>query len=120
MHAPFFAVILLCMVSPGCSCGGDDTADPGPTGTGSGGEGGAGGGTMTTTTSSSSGGGGGSGGSTGDSGPATEAVSAGDVATSPGYKMVFTFGQPTQNQGKTTSPGYRMQGGLIGANGSLP
>jgi hypothetical protein len=34
--------------------------------------------------------------------------------------MVFTFGQPTQNQGKTTSPGYRMQGGLIGANGSLP
>lgn len=52
--------------------------------------------------------------------PATETVSAGDVASSPSYRMVFTFGQPTQNQGKTTSPGYRMQGGLIGAHGSLP
>jgi hypothetical protein len=50
--------------------------------------------------------------------PATETVSAGEVSTSPNYKMVFTFGQPTQNQGKTTSPGYRMQGGLVGATGS--
>ncbi|XXX80387.1 hypothetical protein WMF30_16610 [Sorangium sp. So ce134] len=40
--------------------------------------------------------------------------------SSPSYRMVFTLGQPTQNQGKTTSPGYRMQGGLVGANGSLP
>jgi hypothetical protein len=53
-------------------------------------------------------------------GPATETVSAGEVSSSPSYRMVYTLGQPTQNQGKTTSPGYRMQGGLVGANGSLP
>jgi hypothetical protein len=34
--------------------------------------------------------------------------------------MIFTLGQPTQNQSRTTSPSYQMQGGLIGANGSLP
>ena len=51
---------------------------------------------------------------------ATDLVSAGEVSKSASYKMVFTLGQPTQNQGKTTSAGYRMQGGLIGANGSLP
>ncbi|MDC0744349.1 hypothetical protein [Polyangium mundeleinium] len=77
------------------------------------------------------GGGGGSGGTGGDGGtggmppvppgpPGMETVSAGDVMKSPSYKMVFTLGQPTQNQSKTTSPSYRMQGGLIGANGSLP
>lgn len=112
------------MISPGCSCGGDDTT-PGSTSTttGAGGAGGDGGGT----TSSSAGGAGGTGGEGGQGGgapmagvPATETVSAGDMASSPSYRMVFTFGQPTQNQGKTTSPGYRMQGGLIGANGSLP
>jgi hypothetical protein len=47
-------------------------------------------------------------------------VGAGDVCKSPQYKLVFTMGQPTQNQTKTTSPSYRLQGGLIGANGSLP
>jgi hypothetical protein len=36
------------------------------------------------------------------------------------YQMLFTFGQPTTNQGKTTSPGNRLNGGLVGANGSLP
>ena len=46
--------------------------------------------------------------------------SAGDVSKSANYKMVFTLGQPTQNQGKSTSPAYRIQGGVIGANGSLP
>lgn len=77
------------------------------------------------------GGGGGSGGTGGEGGaggrppvppgpPGNETVSAGDVMRSPSYKMVFTLGQPTQNQSKTTSPSYRMQGGLIGANGSLP
>ncbi len=65
------------------------------------------------------GGSGGQGGGSADMGvPATETVSAGEVSKSPNYKMVFTFGQPTQNQGKTTSPSYRMQGGLVGANGS--
>jgi hypothetical protein len=52
--------------------------------------------------------------------PATETVSAGDVSKSEHYTMVHTLGQPTQNQGKTTSQGYRLQGGLSGANGSLP
>ncbi|WP_437940643.1 hypothetical protein [Sorangium sp. So ce341] len=51
---------------------------------------------------------------------ASDVVSAGEVVSSPSYRMVFTLGQPTQNQGKTTSPSYRMQGGLVGANGSLP
>jgi hypothetical protein len=121
MRAPFLAAVFVCMVSPGCSCGGDDSVGSGPSGSGgAGGDGGAGGGTTTSTTTTSSSSGGGEGGAADNGGPATETVSAGDVATSPGYKMVFTFGQPTQNQGKTTSPGYRMQGGLIGANGSLP
>ncbi|MDI3291903.1 hypothetical protein [Polyangium sp. 15x6] len=80
------------------------------------------------TTPGSTGGSGGTGGEGGSGGapfvppgpPGNETVSAGDVMRSPRYKMVFTLGQPTQNQSKTTSPSYRMQGGLIGANGSLP
>jgi hypothetical protein len=34
--------------------------------------------------------------------------------------MMFTLGQPTQNQTKTTSTSYRRQGGLVGATESLP
>lgn len=118
MRAPFWAAVLVCMVSPGCSCGGDDSVGSGSTGVGGagGGDGGDGGDGGTTTSS----GGGGAGGVAETGSSATETVSAGDVASSPGYKMIFTFGQPTQNQGKTSSPGYRLQGGLIGANGSLP
>jgi hypothetical protein len=52
--------------------------------------------------------------------PATQMVNAGDTGLSPHFKAVYTLGQPTQNQGKSTSPSYRVQGGLIGANGSLP
>jgi hypothetical protein len=49
-------------------------------------------------------------------GPSTgELVSAGDVSKGPGYRMVHTLGQPTQNQEISTSPGYRMQGGIVGA-----
>ncbi|WP_437746010.1 hypothetical protein WME73_14240 [Sorangium sp. So ce302] len=51
---------------------------------------------------------------------ATETVTAGEVARSSRYRMVFTLGQPTQNQGTSTSPKVRMRGGLIGADGSLP
>ena len=114
------------MVWPGCDCGGEDTTTPPGTTTtttttssGDGGAGGDGGGTT------SSGGGGGAGGQGGgtlaDNGvQASETVSAGRVSSSPNYRMVYTFGQPTQNQGKTTSPGYRMQGGLVGANGGAP
>lgn len=119
------AFVVAAMAGPGCSCGGDDT-----TGTSSGttaGTGGAGGadGAGGGTTSTSSGGGGGAGGQGGgapSSGgvQASQTVSGGRTSASPSYRMVYTFGQPTQNQGKTTSPGYRMQGGLVGANGSLP
>jgi hypothetical protein len=52
--------------------------------------------------------------------PATQMVNAGETGQSPHFRAVYTLGQPTQNQGATTSPSYRVQGGLIGANGSLP
>ncbi|MDI1444230.1 hypothetical protein [Polyangium sp. 6x1] len=105
------ALLLLGMVAA-CGDEGSSTTPPGST-AGTGGGGGAGGGD------------GGSGGTGGrppvpPGPPGMEIVSSGDVMKSPRYKMVFTLGQPTQNQTKTTSPSYRMQGGLIGANGSLP
>lgn len=107
-------------VSPGCSCGSPDVnvAGAGSGGEGLGGAGGAGAGDPV-----ASAGGGGAGGrpEVGDRGiGAGEMVSAGKVVRSPSYRMVFTLGQPTQNQGKTTSPSYRVQGGLVGANGSVP
>jgi hypothetical protein len=111
-------IVVVAMASPGCG-GGDtensSTTSPATTSSnssaGSGGAGGEGG----------AGGAGGQGGGTADTGvSATETVSAGEVSKSPNYRMVFTFGQPTQNQGKTTSPSYRVQGGLVGANGSAP
>jgi hypothetical protein len=51
---------------------------------------------------------------------ATQIVGAGQTATSQNYKMVFTFGQPTTNQDKSTSANRRLRGGLQGANGSGP
>lgn len=126
------AAVGVAVFSPGC--GGDDATSPasstssssgtGQGGAGGTGQGGAGGGSTTTTTSTGTAGGGGAGGSGGTAEnhgpPATETVSAGETSKSASYRMVFTFGQPTQNQGKTTSSSYRMQGGLVGANGSLP
>lgn len=47
--------------------------------------------------------------------PGGELVNGGDVMKSPSYKMIMTFGQPSQNQGTQTSSGYKMRGGLIGA-----
>lgn len=35
--------------------------------------------------------------------------------TSPGYRLIFTFGQSTQNQDTMASPGYRLRGGLVPA-----
>jgi hypothetical protein len=107
----------------GGSGGSTSTGTHTTTTTSSSGTGGMGGGTTTTTTSSSSTGGmGGAGGSTqGAHGPpATDLVNAGNTCTSTSYKMTFTMGQPTQNQTRTTSPSYQMQGGLVGANGTLP
>jgi hypothetical protein len=48
---------------------------------------------------------------------ASDTVSGGDRSRSPSYIMIHTLGQPTQNQDKTVSPHYRMQGGLSGASG---
>lgn len=114
MPATLGLVVALAMISPGCGGGGDTssaTSSGGPSSSSSSGAGGAGGG-------GSGGAGGQGGGVVVDTGkPATETVSAGEVSKSTNYRMVFTFGQPTQNQGKTTSPGYQMQGGLVGANG---
>lgn len=115
------AAIAALVLSPGCSCGGDDAARSFVGTGGGGGEGDSGGGG-----SGAAGGEGGEGGEGGgDPRPRTsinaaDMVSAGNTARSPSYRMVFTLGQPTQNQGKTTSPSYRLQGGLVGANGSLP
>jgi hypothetical protein len=100
--------------STGTGTGGEGGGTTSSSSSGTGGEGGG------TTSSSSSGTGGSGGGEPNYGPPATETVNAGGVTASPNYKMVFTLGQPTQNQTKTTSPGYQMQGGLIGANGTLP
>jgi hypothetical protein len=54
-------------------------------------------------------------------GPASDLVNAGTVAKSPGYKVVYTLGQSSQDQGVDKSKGYRDNGGLVGAmNGSKP
>lgn len=50
---------------------------------------------------------------------AVEVVNAGTVSKSPGYQMVFTLGQSSQAQGTMKGQSHRLQGGLIGANGSL-
>jgi hypothetical protein len=44
-----------------------------------------------------------------------EMVSGGTLAKNRKYKLIYTLGQPTPNQGAGTSPGHRDQGGLIGA-----
>ena len=134
--AAFWVGALVAMASPGCSSGnesqvatgsittsssgGSSGGSTGGTGTGGTGTGGTGAGTGTGGTGAATGTGGTGGGTMADKGrSATETVTAGEVGTSPSYKMLFTFGQPTQNQGKTTSPSYGLQGGLVGANGSV-
>ena len=109
------------LVVPCCApaCSGDESVSTNPTTTGTGATGAAGGA-----------GGAGAGGAAAQgcggfgaapSGPvAADIVNAGTSVSSANYRLVFTFGQSTQNQGKTTSPNYRIQGGPIGAQGSLP
>ncbi|WP_437552397.1 hypothetical protein WME97_13935 [Sorangium sp. So ce367] len=123
------AIVVSSALMPGCSCScgvatdsGTVDGDGGWGGSGQGGDGqggdGQGGGGQ--------GGEGQGGGGQGGGAPtprrvgATETVTAGEVARSSRYRMVFTLGQPTQNQGTSTSPKVRMRGGLIGADGSLP
>lgn len=106
-------------------CGGDGpTTSTGTTGettssvtgtssSGTGGEGGAGGGGTSTGT-------GGTGGATptGKGVPGGSLVSAGQVISSPKYRMVFTLGQSSPVQTNVSSPSYKLRGGLIGATGS--
>jgi hypothetical protein len=47
-------------------------------------------------------------------------VSAGERSSSRNYTLVYTFGQPSSLQSTHQSTNYRIQGGLIGANGSPP
>jgi hypothetical protein len=105
------------------ACGDDSTATTstgstsGTTGSGMGGGGvTASSSTGLSSTTSSSSSGTGTGGAPPVAGaPGSETVSAGDVCTSPNYKMIMTFGQPTQNQGPMSSPNFKVNGGLIGA-----
>lgn len=113
LHAVLITMVLAAAFTPGCSCGGDTETPSTSSGAGSsssGGQGGSGG-------SGGAGGAGGSGGGmTGDNGvQATETVSGGQVSKSTKYKMIHTLGQPTQNQGTSTSGKYQVKGGLIGA-----
>ena len=50
----------------------------------------------------------------------SQTVNGGTVASSDNFRMVFTLGQPTANQGTYKSASFRLQGGLVGANGSPP
>ncbi|WP_437639115.1 hypothetical protein [Sorangium sp. So ce854] len=107
-------MVVIAALTPavGCSCAADAGLIEPPMASGDGGGG------------HGAGSGGGGEGQGGGAPPArvgtSETVTAGEVAKSARYRMVFTLGQPTQDQSTTTSPRYRMQGGLIGATGSLP
>ena len=46
---------------------------------------------------------------------ANELVSGGTVASNAKYKVVYTVGQPTPNQGVSTGKNQRLNGGLVGA-----
>ncbi|MBI4955706.1 MAG: hypothetical protein HY908_27045 [Myxococcales bacterium] len=100
------------------ACGGsDETTGPvnTTTGTGATGAGGAG-----ATGGTGGAGATGGGGQALASNAATEIVNGGQVAESANYRMVFTLGQSSPAQDTHQSAGYRLQGGIIGANGSLP
>jgi hypothetical protein len=126
------AIAIFAITGPGCGGGGTGSGgSAGSSSDGGGGEGGAAGGNGGSAGSTMTTGGNGTGGSTGGTGgtggmavvdpgvQATDFVSAGGLAKSANFKMVFTLGQSTQNQGRTKSTNYTMQGGLIGATGSL-
>ncbi len=137
VHRSKLVVILAVMAfaalaAPGCGGGGTSGSNGGggsgvTGGGGTGGTGGATGGTggVTGGTGGATGGTGGVTGGTGGGGPtdlgaqATAFVNAGGQAKSANYKMVFTLGQSTQNQGTGTSASYRLHGGIIGATGSF-
>jgi hypothetical protein len=47
--------------------------------------------------------------------PVNAIVNGGTVATSPKYKVVYTFGQSSPGQAVTKSPNNRDNGGVVGA-----
>jgi hypothetical protein len=50
----------------------------------------------------------------------SQLVNAGTRTSSRNYTLVHTLGQPSPLQSTHASPSYRLQGGLVGANGSPP
>lgn len=44
-----------------------------------------------------------------------EMVSGGTFASNGKYRLFYSTGQPTPNQGVSTSPGSQLNGGLVGA-----
>lgn len=50
----------------------------------------------------------------------SQTVNGGTKASSANFSLVLTLGQPTQTQGVSSSANFRLQGGLIGANGGPP
>ncbi len=110
LAALFTATLLIACSDDGSTTSSSSSGQGGSAGQG-GGSGGAGG----------AGGSGGTGGMAPNFGPPSSGfVNAGEVSKSPSYRLVWTMGQSTTNQSKTSSAGYRLQGGLIGANGSVP
>lgn len=105
------AILILGVGAGWIGCGGDENPLTPPGAGGAGGAGGTGG--MTTSS-----GGGGIVPSFGP--PGSDFVSSGKVLPNSRYRLVFTVGQSTQNQGKMTNSRYRLQGGVIGVNESLP
>lgn len=47
----------------------------------------------------------------------SQCVNAGEAVASENFRMVFTLGQPTTNQGTYDSPSFKLRGGLVGAIG---
>jgi hypothetical protein len=50
----------------------------------------------------------------------SQLVTGGTQSASANYSAVFTIGQPSKLQSTHDSANYRLQGGLVGANGSPP
>jgi len=50
----------------------------------------------------------------------SQLVNVGGRMSSPGFDMIHTLGQPSQLQSSHSSTHYRLQGGLVGANGNPP
>lgn len=120
--AVYLTAMLLAALAASCS---DLPFVPPGGSSGSGGSGGAGGASTSSSSSSSSSSSGGEGGSGGamaiDYGHSgTEIVNGGQLMKSDKYSMVYTIGQSSPVQSTAKSDKYRMQGGIVGATGSLP